>query len=113
MLVRLGTPGTGSTALMRTSAEQAMEVAVSVQEWSASTREEVTIADLVPQATQGTGVLADTSARATCPTEDATRLPPVWNRLVWSGASAHLVMEDSGLVQQDAHLDRHLHFPGL
>ena len=70
----------GSTALMRTSAEQAMEVAVSVQEWSALTQEEVTIVDLVPQAIQGMGGRADTSGRATCPTEDATRLPPVWNR---------------------------------
>ena len=98
---------------MRTSAEQGMEVAVSVQEWSASTREAVTIADLVPQATQGTEGRADTSARATCPMEDATRSPPVLNRPAWSGASAHLVTEDLGLVRQDAHLDRHLHFLGL
>ena len=69
--------------------------------------------DLVPQATQGTGGLADTSARATCPTEDATRLPPVWSRPAWSGASAHLVTEDLGLDQQAVPLDRHLYFLGL
>ena len=90
-----------------------MEVAVSVQEWSASTPEEVTIAGLVPQATQGTGGRADTLGRATCPTEDAIRSPPALNRPAWSGASAHLVTEDLGLVQQDVHLDRHLHFLGL